>query len=135
MELGSLNTNRGPEPVNTNWGLGLVYKNWEPGPGTNQRAVCREKQKPTRNRVLLNSVQEWLVGCFWLLICLRNQLSSIIHSITRIKRDVCKTCLKVQIFEKRVHQIDSKNEWLLLPASFTAKFRLVFVWTLENSFS
>ena len=26
-----------------------------------------------------------------------------------------------------IHQIDSKNEWLLLPASFSAKFVLVFV--------
>ena len=25
-----------------------------------------------------------------------------------------------------IHQIDSKNEWLLLPTSFTAKFGLVF---------
>ena len=32
-------------------------------------------------------------------------------------------------------QIDSKNEWLLLSASFTAKFGLVFVLTLENAFS
>ena len=31
-----------------------------------------------------------------------------------------------------IHQIDSKNEWLLLSASFTGKFRLVFVLTLEN---
>ena len=34
-----------------------------------------------------------------------------------------------------IHQIDSKNEWLLLSASFTAKFVLVFVLTLENAFS
>ena len=34
-----------------------------------------------------------------------------------------------------IHQIDSKNEWLLLSASFTAKFGLVFVLTLENAFS
>ena len=32
-----------------------------------------------------------------------------------------------------IHQIDSKNEWLLLLASFTAKFGLVFVLTLENA--
>ena len=31
-----------------------------------------------------------------------------------------------------IHQIDSKNEWLLLSASFTGKFRLVFVLALEN---
>ena len=32
-----------------------------------------------------------------------------------------------------IHQIDSKNEWLLLSARFTAKFGLVFVLTLENA--
>ena len=31
-------------------------------------------------------------------------------------------------------QIDSKNEWFLLSVSFTAKFELVFVLTLENVF-
>ena len=31
-----------------------------------------------------------------------------------------------------IHQIDSKNEWLLLSASFTAKLELVFALTLEN---
>ena len=39
------------------------------------------------------------------------------------------------MFENVIHQIDSKNEWLLLSASFTAKFELVFVLTLENAFS
>ena len=34
-----------------------------------------------------------------------------------------------------IHQIDNKNGWLLLSASFTAKFGLVFVLTLENAFS
>ena len=34
-----------------------------------------------------------------------------------------------------IHQIDSKNEWLLLLASFTAKFGLIFVLALENAFS
>ena len=33
-----------------------------------------------------------------------------------------------------IHQIDCKNEWLLLSASFTAKFGLVFVLTLEKTF-
>ena len=34
-----------------------------------------------------------------------------------------------------IHQIDSKNGWLLLLARFTAKFGLVFVLTLENALS
>ena len=33
-----------------------------------------------------------------------------------------------------IHQIDSKNGWLLLSASFTAKVGLVFVLTLEKVF-
>ena len=32
------------------------------------------------------------------------------------------------------HQIGSKNEWLLLSASFPERFGLVFVVTLENAF-
>ena len=32
-----------------------------------------------------------------------------------------------------IHQIDSKNRWLLLSASFTAKFGFVFALTLENA--
>ena len=41
--------------------------------------------------------------------------------------------------EKRVHQnildqIESKNEWLLLPVAFTAKLALIFVLTFENAF-
>ena len=34
-----------------------------------------------------------------------------------------------------IHQIDSKNGWLLLSASFTAKFGLVFVLTQKKAFS
>ena len=34
-----------------------------------------------------------------------------------------------------IHQIDSKNGWLLFSASLRAKFGLVFVVTLENAFS
>ena len=36
---------------------------------------------------------------------------------------------------KRVHQIDIKNEWLLLSITFTAKLELAFVLTFENDFS
>ena len=39
-------------------------------------------------------------------------------------------CLK-----NAIHQIDSKNGWLLLSTGFTAKFGLVFVFTLEKDFS
>ena len=78
---------------------------------------------------MLYSVQYkngWLAATAFL-ICLNNQLSSIIHSITTYQ---VYRCLKTVI-----HQIDSKNKWLLLAASFTAKYGLVFVLTLENVFS
>ena len=39
-------------------------------------------------------------------------------------------CLK-----KVIYQIDSKNEWLLLSVTLTAKFGLVLVLALENAFS
>ena len=32
-----------------------------------------------------------------------------------------------------IHQRESKNEWLLLSATFMVKFGLVFVLTLENA--
>ena len=63
----------------------------------------------------------WLLLTF--LICLRN-LFYIVITYSGYK------CLK-----NVIHQIDNKNEWLLIPASFTAKFELVFVLTLENAFS
>ena len=34
-----------------------------------------------------------------------------------------------------IHQIDSKNDWLLLLGSFRAEFGLVFVFALGNAFS
>ena len=72
-----------------------------------------------KNCILYNSVQEWLVGCFWhFFIRLHNQLSYLYIPSSRIKEYIC---LKIWI-----HQRDSKNEWSLFPASFTSKFGLVF---------
>ena len=65
-------------------------------------------------------IQGWLLLTFF--ICLRNQLSSF-NSII------------VQTSEKQIHQVGSKNEWLLLSVTFTAKLELVFVLTFENAFS
>ena len=56
-------------------------------------------------------IQVWQLLTFFK--CLHNQLSSF-NSII------------VQMSEKRVHQIDSKNEWLLLSVTFTAKLELAF---------
>ena len=65
----------------------------------------------------------WLI--LTLFICLHNQLSSVdsIHSIR---------CLK-----NTIQKIDSKNEWLLFSASFTAKVGLATGkrFFLEVSFS
>ena len=66
----------------------------------------------------------WLLLTFF--INLQNQLSSI-HSITRIK--------EYRYSKNVIHKLDNKNEWLLLSASLTAKFGLVLVLTLENTFS
>ena len=64
-------------------------------------------------------IQGWLRLAFF--ICLHNQLSSFNY-------------ITVQMSEKRVDQIDSKNEWLLLSVTFTTKLELVFVLTFENAF-
>ena len=39
------------------------------------------------------------------------------------------------MFEKVIHQKDTKNERLLLSASFKAKFEIAFVLIQENTFS
>ena len=64
-------------------------------------------------------IKGWLLLTFS--ICLHNQLSSF-NSII------------VQISEKR-DSSNSKNEWLLISVTFTAKFEWVFVLTFENAFS
>ena len=65
-------------------------------------------------------IQGWLLLKFF--TYLHNQLSLFNSTI-------------VQMSEKRVHQIESKNEWLLLSVTFTAKLELVFVLTFENALS
>ena len=42
--------------------------------------------------------------------------------------------VKLVILKNVIYQIDSKNEWLLLSASFQAKFALTFVLTLDYAF-
>ena len=69
----------------------------------------------------------WLLLTFF--ICLHNQLSSI-HSTIHYLIIYLYLCLK-----KVIYQLDSKNELLLLSASFTTKFELVFALTLENDFT
>ena len=56
--------------------------------------------------------------------CLHNQVLNIPLSYIKKYR-----CLK-----KVIHQIDTKNEGLLLSASFAAKFELIFVFLLGNAF-
>ena len=43
---------------------------------------------------------------------------------------VCKEC---RCLKNAIHRIDSKNEWLLLAASFITKFGLVFVLTMQKT--
>ena len=66
----------------------------------------------------------WLLPTF--LICLHKFCYTLYHHELRV--------LRVQMLKSVIHEIESKNEWLL-PASFTAKFGLVFVLTMENVFS
>ena len=71
-------------------------------------------------------IASWLLLMFltWLL----NQLSTI-HSI------ISTIPLSIISLKNVIHEIDSKNGWLLLSVSFTTKFGLILVLTLENAFS
>ena len=73
----------------------------------------------------LDSVQKFIEIQGWLLLtfftCLHNQLSSFNSIIYRCLKNV-------------IHQIGSKNEWLLLLVAFTAKLELLFVLTFKNAF-
>ena len=71
-------------------------------------------------------IASWLLLMFltWLL----NQLNSI-HSI------ISTIPLSIISLKNVIHEIDSKNGWLLLSVSFTTKFGLILVLTLENAFS
>ena len=60
-------------------------------------------------------IQGWLLLTFFM--CLHNQLSSFNSNIVQI------------------HQIDSKNGWLLVSLTFTAKLELIFLLTFKNAFS
>ena len=65
-------------------------------------------------------IQGWLLLTFF--ICLLNQLTLLIPLSYRCLKNV-------------IDQIDSKNEWLLLSVTFTAKLELVFASTFGNAFS
>ena len=66
----------------------------------------------------------WLLLTFF--ICFQNQFCLLYILLSPIKDYKC--------LKNVIYQIDSKNEWLLLSASFTAQFGLVFVLTLKNAF-
>ena len=67
----------------------------------------------------LDSVEKFIEIYGWLLLTCLSSFNSII----------------VQMTENMIHQVGSKNEWLLLSVTFTAKLELVFVLTFENAFS
>ena len=64
-------------------------------------------------------IQDWLLLTFF--ICLHNNYVLLILLLCR--------CLK-----NIIHQVGSKNEWLLFSVTFMAKLELDFVLTLENAF-
>ena len=66
----------------------------------------------------------------WLLLIFFIRLHNRNWFYTFHTRIIQNRCLK-----NVIHQIVDKNEWLLLSASFAAKFELVFVLTLEKAFS
>ena len=41
----------------------------------------------------------------------------------------------IRCLKNVIHQVDGKNEWLLLSATLKAKLELVFALTFENAFS
>ena len=98
---------------------------WNLPKGVSWKKLYVSRYSHGRTCALLNSVQTFIEIQGWQLltffICLHNQLSSF-NSII------------VQISEKR-DSSNSKNEWLLLSVTFTAKLELVFVLTFENAFS
>ena len=63
---------------------------------------------------LHNSAQEWLLGCLW---PFSNVFS--IHYVLYILLSLTK---KYRCLKNLIQQIDSKNEWFLISASFKAKF-------------
>ena len=69
------------------------------------------------------------------------EFSAKIHRITRLAAShvfhmfTQLIPLSYRCLKNVIHQIDSKNEWLLLSVTFTAKFELAFVLTFENAFS
>ena len=73
------------------------------------------------------STRKWLLDCFWPFSYVYTMNWVLYISLSRIEGYRC--------LKNVIHQIDSKKEWLLLSARFTAQFRLVFVFTVENAFS
>ena len=74
----------------------------------------------------LGSLQKFIEIRGWLLltfsICLHNQLRSF-------------NSVMVQMPKNMIHQVGSKNEWLLLSVTLMAKLELDFVLTFKNAFS
>ena len=87
---------------------------------------------------LLNSVQKFIEIQSWLLltffICLHNQLSSFNSIIVPRILERASTSRSYRCLKNVIHQIDSKNEWLLLSVTFTAKLKLVFILTFKTIF-
>ena len=66
---------------------------------------------------------KYKVGCYW--------RSSYVYTINK----VLLIPLSYRLLKNVIHEVDGKNEWLLLSVNFAAKLELVFVLTFENAFS
>ena len=82
----------------------------------------------------LLTILAWMNLCFTEKIHWNTRLaaSDVFHMFTQSStfNSIINRCLK-----NVIHQVDSKNEWLLLSVTFTAKHELVFVLTGENASS
>ena len=61
--------------------------------------------------------------------------SNLLHMFTQLSSIYSIIVKKYRCLKNVNHQIGNKNEWLLFSESFMAKFGLVFVLPLENTFS
>ena len=101
---------------------GFTHPFWKPIPWNKMLNDTRREKLCFTQFIVeeFTEIEPWLP--LTVFICLHNQLISI-H------------CIEYSCLKKVIHQIDSKNGRLPLPATFTAKFELVFVLTQESTFS
>ena len=75
---------------------------------------------PWKNLIEYKNSLKHQLGCFWRF--------PYVYTINK----VLLILLSYRCLKNVIHQVNSKNEWLLLSVTFTAKLDLVFVLTFEN---